>query len=106
MPQEGAGFTVDIAAVRRGGATACELATELSAVRGRWAGATDEPGDALGYAETTAVFRRMQDTWFDELGVYIRVLEELCQGLKVSADNYRAAEDGAAARGDDVRSML
>jgi uncharacterized protein YukE len=98
MGQSGAGYTVDPGVVQQGGRTACELAADLGRIRSTWAAATDEPGDACGYRETTAAYLSMQDAWFAELGVYIRVLEEQCQALEASARTYRAAETGAASR--------
>jgi hypothetical protein len=97
MPQEtGPGFTVQPQALRQDAATACELASDLAAVRSRWVVTADNPGEALGYASLDTMYRGTQDTWFDEIGVYIRVLEELCQAIQTATGAYQASDTQAA----------
>jgi len=38
-------------------------------------------------------YTKMQDAWFDEVGVHIRILEQLCSALRNAAKTYRAMED-------------
>lgn len=78
------------------GRTACQLADYLRSVRSAWASATDRPGDACGYRESCAAFGAMQDAWFDELGVYIQVLEELCAAIQDAGNGYQSVDRSAA----------
>jgi hypothetical protein len=95
---DGRRFTVAPAQVKQGGATACELAEQLTEARRAWAQVADDPGDALGYAELTAGYEKMENAWFAEFGVYIEVLSELCAKLQTSAAAYSGVEDRAAGR--------
>jgi len=40
----------------------------------------------------------MQDAWFDEVGVHITVLEEICAALRASAISFPVTERGEAER--------
>lgn len=97
------GFQVDPGQVAKSGRSACELAQALSQVRTGWANATDDTHDACGFKETSEQFAGMQDRWFDELGVYIRVLEELCQAIQAAAGGYQTSDTQAA---DDLRGRV
>lgn len=83
-------------AITDSGRAAGDLAAALSTVRSGWATATDRPGDALGYRETARVFTAAHDLWFEELGVHIRLLQELCQGIQTAATDYHGADAGSA----------
>ncbi|MBE1489997.1 hypothetical protein [Plantactinospora soyae] len=85
-------------ALRVAGQVPCELATELCGVRDRWDGVTADPGDALGVAEVTTAFTRLQERWHGELSVHVRLLAELCDGVVLSADGYATSDATAATR--------
>jgi hypothetical protein len=91
-------FTVEPADVAAAGGKVCELAEALAAVRGRWAKVADRPGDACGYAESTRRYADAQDAWFEEFGVFIRLLEELCAGMRLAATGYVDSDDAARRR--------
>jgi uncharacterized protein YukE len=95
VPVQQGVVAVDPAAVRAHGADVCGLAERLAEVRRRWAPLADEPGGACGYREITQVYAETQDAWFAELGVYVRVLEELCAGIDAAANDYQGS-DGVA----------
>lgn len=86
-------FTTSTGTLRQVSRSADGLAAELRSVRGSWARATDNPGEALGYAELDQAYRAAQDGWFDELGVYVEVLAEAAGSLLGNAQEYESTED-------------
>ncbi|MEO3743451.1 hypothetical protein [Plantactinospora sp. B5E13] len=88
--------------LRQTGQIPCQLAAELRGVRDRWNTVVGSPGDALGLVEVATAFDNLHDRWYDELSVHIRLLEELCRGVVLSADEYTTSDDNASTRlGDD-----
>lgn len=87
-----AGYAVDPDAVAAGGRTACDLADDLRAARSTWDGATRDGGSACGMDLVQEAYTTMQDAWFDEVGVHITVLEQLCEALRAAAGGYQSME--------------
>jgi uncharacterized protein YukE len=94
QPGEVTAYPTEVVAQGRDART---LAEQLTDVRSRWASVTDSSADACGYAETAGAYRRMQDAWFGELGVYIRVLEELAAGIETAGRGYQESDSAAGA---------
>lgn len=79
--------------IQGAGKTVCSLGKELSGIRGKWDKATRDPGDdVLGFAEIKKAFADTQETWSDELNVYVAILDTLCRNLQTSGKNYHRAE--------------
>ena len=95
MPQ---GYEVNAEQVSAAGRSACELAEALRSVRSAWDGATRDGALDCGMDIVGTAYARMQDAWFDEVGVHIVILEQACDALQTSAEGYRR-HDEAAARG-------
>ncbi|MDN3351713.1 hypothetical protein [Actinomadura sp. DC4] len=75
------------------GTNVCALANELSSLRRTWNTATTETsGSPFGFAEVEKVFADTQETWSQELGVYVTILEQLCRKLQSSGNIHRDAE--------------
>jgi uncharacterized protein YukE len=98
----GDGYEVDPAALREYARRSCDIAEKLAEIRRRWAGATELSGDACGYTELRRGYETMQDAWFTELGVYIDILKQLCDGLGAAASGYSSADQRAARRVNGV----
>lgn len=81
-----------------GGREACRLADTLRTVRTGWDGSTRDGAAACGLPVAAAAYRAMQDAWFDEVGVHITVLEEICAALRASAISFPVTERGEAER--------
>ncbi|MFG1779576.1 hypothetical protein ACGFIR_25350 [Micromonospora sp. NPDC049051] len=96
MPEVGGAVTLSSAELRKAISQANDATIELTGTRSAWAGATDEPRQALGLREATQTYLDMQDAWFDELGVYIEVLSLVHDGLERAADSYEDSEYVAA----------
>lgn len=94
MPE---GFQVDAERVATAGRSACELAESLRAARSTWDGATRDGASACGMDIVARAFTGMQDAWFDEIGVHITILEQVCGALDASAKEYRGQDEAAAA---------
>jgi hypothetical protein len=94
MPE---GYQVDAERVAAAGRGACELAEALRAARSRWDGATRDGDRACGMDVTARAYTTMQDAWFDEIGVHIRILEQVCGALNASAQAYQSHDQAAAA---------
>lgn len=86
-----AGYRVDPDAVAAGGRTACQLAEDLRSARSTWDGATRD-GAACGMDLVQEAYTKMQDAWFDEVGVHITILEQLCESLRAAAGSYQGME--------------
>ena len=91
------GYGVDADAVDRGGRTACELADDLRAARATWDRATRDGKQACGMDVVQRAYTEMQDAWFDEVGVHVTILEQLCSALRGAAKTYRTMEDAGSA---------
>ena len=87
------GYRVETETVERGGRTACDLADDLRNARATWDDAARDGGSACGFSVVRDAYTKMQDAWFDEVGVHIRILEQLCSALRNAAKTYRAMED-------------
>lgn len=91
------GFQMDTQAVDGHAKTACDLAEQLRSIRATWDGATRDGGKACGMDVTSKAYTAMQDAWFDEVGVYISVLEQLCEAIhdaakQASSDDHAATQ--------------
>ena len=87
-----AGYAVDPDAVAAGGRTACELAEDLRSARSSWDDATRDGGSACGMDLVQEAYTKMQDAWFDEVGVHVTILEQLCEALRAAASGYQDME--------------
>jgi uncharacterized protein YukE len=100
------GFRMNTQEVDGHAKTACELAEQLRSARTTWDGATRDGGDACGMDVTSKAYTAMQDAWFDEIEVYIKVLEQLCEAMHTAAQQS-SSDDTAATqaftRGTDVQ---
>jgi hypothetical protein len=94
MPE---GFQVDADQVASAGRSACELAESLRSARSTWDGATRDGANVCGMDIVARAFTGMQDAWFDEIGVHIAILEQVCGALDASARGYRSQDEAAAA---------
>ncbi|RZS44844.1 hypothetical protein EV193_101724 [Herbihabitans rhizosphaerae] len=103
MPE---GFEVRPGEVAGAGRTACDLAEALRTARTTWNGATKD-GGACGLSVARNAYTGMHDTWFDEIGVHITLLEQLCKELRASANTYggidTAVGDAFGRRGGHVQ---
>jgi uncharacterized protein YukE len=91
------GYHVDPDAVDKGGRTACDLAEDLRTTRANWDKETRDGADACGLSVAQKAYTEMQDAWFDEVGVHVKILEQLCAALRNAAKSYRAMEDAGSA---------
>lgn len=91
------GYRVDVQRVAAAGRSACELAEALRGARSTWDGATRDGGRACGMDIVARAYTTMQDAWFDEIGVHIRILEQVCGALDASARGYQSQDQAAAA---------
>lgn len=92
-----AGYAVDPDAVESGGRTACDLAEDLRSARSSWDGHTRDGAEACGMDLVREAYTGMQDAWFDEVGVHVTILEQLCEALRGAAQGYRDIDTGTAA---------
>lgn len=89
------GFEMNTQEVDGHAKTACDLAEQLRSARTTWDGATRDGGTACGMDITSKAYTAMQDAWFDEVGVYISVLEQLCEAMHTAA-RQSSSDDNAA----------
>lgn len=90
------GYTVDPDAVADSGRTVCELADDLRTARSTWDRPTRSAAEACGMDLVRDAYTAMQDAWFDEVGVHVTILEQLCESLREAAKGYRDLEDTGA----------
>jgi hypothetical protein len=93
-----AGYRVYADGVVSAGADACTLADTLRGIRRNWDTASRDGSSACGLPVTGEAYRAMQDAWFDEVGVHIRVLEEICEALDAAGATYHTVEGAEAER--------
>ena len=91
------GYRMDTQQVDGHAKTACDLAEQLRSARTTWDDATRDGGKACGMDITEKAYTAMQDAWFDEIGVYISVLEQLCEAMHTAA-RQSSSDDNAAAQ--------
>ncbi|MGW0435594.1 hypothetical protein ACWDV4_24020 [Micromonospora sp. NPDC003197] len=103
MPQDGESISLSLPELRKAIAESDGVTNKLTDARGAWAGETNDPEQALGLREANQAYQRMQDAWFDEIGVYMEALALVNDGLERAANTYDETEQsGTRALGQEL----